>query len=128
MVIKIALCLELFRFLQFVVKTGQNFLYAVPNLNFIVLAAGALLSPSLACLRAQPKPPCCVQVTSSSSFVTVCGAGSDIAENADKGMEVCRHGIVRLFVSVILCSSLRSSFEQFLYYGSKALRVVESPQ
>ena len=78
------------------------------------LISPSLLSPALACLRARPKPPCCVQVTSSSSSVTVCSAGRDIAENADKGMEVCRHGIVRLFVSVILCSSLRSSFEQFL--------------
>ena len=34
----------------------------------------------------------------------------------------------REFVSVILCSSLRSSFEQFLYYGSKALGVVKSTQ
>ena len=93
-----------------------------------LLAAGALLSPALASLRARPKPPCCVQVTSSSSFVTVCGAGRDIAENADKGMEICRHRIVRLFVSVILCSSLRYSFEQFLYYVSKANGVVESPQ
>ena len=93
-------------------------LYAVPHLNFI--SSYALLSPALACLRARPKPPCCVQVTSSSSFATVCSAGRDIAENADKGMKICRHRIVRLFVSVILCSSLRYSFEQFLYYVSKA--------
>ena len=104
-------------------------LYAVPHLNFISPRGGSTaLDRLMACLRARPKPPCCVQVTSSSSFVTVCGAGRDIAENADKGMEVCRHRIVRLFVSVILCSSLRSSFEQFLYCGSNALGVVESTQ
>ena len=40
-------------------------------------------SPTLACLRARPKPPCCAQVTSSSSFVTVCSAGRD------------RHGSIR---------------------------------
>ena len=84
-------------------QTGQNF-----SMQFLI--SPSLLSPALACLRARPKPPCCVQVTSSSSSVTVCSAGRDIAENADKGMEVCRHGIVRLFVSVILCRSLSSSF------------------
>ena len=89
MVIKIALYLELFRYVQFVVKEDESSLCSSSSQPSHLLAAGALLSPALACLRARPKPPCCVQVTSSSSFVTVCGAGRDIAENADKGMEVC---------------------------------------
>ena len=98
MVIKIALALV--SLLTVRCQTGQKF-----SMQFLI--STSLLSPALACLRARPKPLCCMQVT-------VCSAGRDIAENADKGMEVCRHGIVRLFVSVILCSSLRSSFEQFL--------------
>ena len=106
MVIKIALYLELFRFLQFVVKQDKTSLCS--SLSQLHRSR----PPWLVCAPDQNRHA--AQVTSSSSSVTVCSAGRDIAENADKGMEVCRHGIVRLFVSVMLCSSLRGSFEQFL--------------
>ena len=125
MVIKIALCLELFRFLQFIVKQDESSLCSSssqlhsPRGESTTLARLGLFARSTktAMLRAGYK------------FIFFCHSLRRWKKHcSDRGMEVCRHGIVRLFVSAILCSSLRSSFEQFLYYGSKALGVVESTQ
>ena len=130
MLIKIALFLELFRFLQFVVKQDKTCLCSSSS-QLHSPRGGEHCSrlPWLVCALDQNRHAACrLHFHLLSSFVTVCSAGRDIAKNvnADKGMEVCRHGRVRHFVSAILCSSLRSSFEQFLYYGSKALGVVEA--
>ena len=126
MVKNIALCLELFRFLQFVVKQDKTSLCS--SSSQLHSPRGGSTALTRLGLFARSTKTAMLRAGYTSSFVTVCSAGRDIAENADKGMEVCRHGRVRLFVSVILCSSLRSSFEQFLYYGSSALGVVKSTQ
>ena len=83
MVIKIALYLELFRYVQFVVKQDKSSLCSSSSQLHIPSRRSSQHSPALACLRARPKPPYCAQVTSSSSFVIACSAGRD------------RHGSIR---------------------------------
>ena len=51
-----------------------------------------------------------------------------MVETADKGLGSIRNGIIRLFVSEILCSPRRNSFERFLHYCSKVLGVVQSTE
>ena len=77
MVIKIALYLELFRYVQFVVKHDKSSLCSSSSQLHISSRGSSQHLPTLACLRARPKPPYCAQVTSSSSFVTVGSAGRD---------------------------------------------------
>ena len=81
--IKIALYFALFRYVQSVVKQNKSSLCSSSSQLHISSRRSSQHSPTLACLRARPKPPYCVQVTSSSSFVTVCSAGRD------------RHGSIR---------------------------------
>ena len=59
MVIKIALYLELFRYVQFVVKQDKSFLCSSSSQLHISSRGSSQHSPTLACLRARPKPPCC---------------------------------------------------------------------
>ena len=68
MVIKIVLYLELFRYVQFVVKRDKRSLCSSSSQLHISLRGSSQHSPTLACLRARPKPPCCAGY----KFIFVC--------------------------------------------------------
>ena len=68
MVIKIALYLELFRYVQFVVKQDKSSLCSSSSQLHISSRRSSQHSPTLACLRARPKPPCCAGY----KFIFVC--------------------------------------------------------
>ena len=130
MVIKIALCLELFRFLQFVVKQDESSQCS---------SSSQLHSP-----RGRSTALARLGLFARSTKTALLRAGYKFIffyHSLQRWKRHCwerwqRHGSMqaresttfREFVSVILCSSLRCSFEQFLYYGSKALGVVKSTQ
>ena len=68
MVIKIALYLELFRYVQFVVKQDKSSLCSSSSQLHIPSRGSSQHSPTLACLCARPKPPCCAGY----KFIFVC--------------------------------------------------------
>ena len=54
-----ALYLDLFRYVQFVVKQDESSLPSSSSQLHISSRGSSLHSSTLACLRARPKPPCC---------------------------------------------------------------------